>query len=277
MKAITLPATQVNQNGTVFWMTSVPMSAMLPLDEAVVVDEYRPDNPEGYQRSYNKHRAWQFAQFILDGGVSPSSIHLNIREGAIFDDGFLSIQENCEVHVVDGRHRTYGLGAEVEEHPHLVDSEFPTIITSLNRHNEAKQFLICNRAGVGVKADLSSRVMAKMVAVEGLASLVAKREKGILKTLFKDIDWMPASMDIMDRMHTNRQSPLHGMVQMPNCKSTSATPVGGTSFVRSLQPVLDHPRFAALTGAGRGRVIMSYWRTILLLFPEVLIRPTTSG
>lgn len=137
------------------------------------IDEWGPENPEGYQREVIERRAREFGNFIAKKGISPNAILLNIRDvdiGTINEirENEYEIPEGIHLWVVDGQHRLKGLEISGMKHPDILDMNLPVIVLNLKsknpdlaRNQEAAQFLIINKTQKGVRSDLAEHLLAK--------------------------------------------------------------------------------------------------------------------
>ena len=69
------------------------------------VDMFEISHSDGYQRALSESRARSFGRFIDEGGFSPTSFILNVRDGTITSDteGTINIPESAQIWVVDGQ------------------------------------------------------------------------------------------------------------------------------------------------------------------------------
>ena len=137
------------------------------------VDEWSPDNPQGYQREVNERRAREFGNFFVQEGISPSAVLLNIRDADInsfpvFGENKFEIPDDICLWIVDGQHRLKGLEFASMKDPDILDNDIPIIIINLKSYNpdfarnqEATQFLIINKTQKGIRSDLAERILSQ--------------------------------------------------------------------------------------------------------------------
>ncbi len=137
------------------------------------VDEWSPDNPQGYQREVNERRAREFGNFFVQKGISPSAVLLNIRNADInsfpmFGENKFEIPDDICLWIVDGQHRLKGLEFASMKEPSILDNDIPVIIINLKSHHpdfardqEATQFLIINKTQKGIRSDLAERILSQ--------------------------------------------------------------------------------------------------------------------
>lgn len=137
------------------------------------IDEWSPDNPNGYQREVNERRAREFGNFMAQKGLSPSAVLLNLRDADFNEirqvsESVYEIPDRISLWIVDGQHRLKGLEYAGIKYPDLLEISIPVVLLNLQsyspelaRKQEATQFLIINKTQKGVRSDLAERILAQ--------------------------------------------------------------------------------------------------------------------
>src|SRR5437667_4639953 len=200
----------------------------------VRADMWARDNPDGYQREPTISRVLAFARYIAKGkGTSALSVLLSLRSVPKFHQksgnfGVLEIPDNEILWIVDGQHRLAGFRHLASKNPAYDDFLLPVVLMptaedsgdalqTLNaRYEEAKQFVIINRTQKGVRADLAERFLQNAVQMEGMLNLVKQRESGVLRSVWREIEWRPKAVTIVTKLNELPSSIWYSHVRMPN-------------------------------------------------------------
>ena len=228
------------------------------------VDMFVVGHPDGYQRALSMARARAFGRFIDSGGLSPSSILLNLRDGEVTEhpEGTLNLPEGVTVWIVDGQHRIEGLRFAVQRDPALNDLEFPVVIMNQrSSYEEAKQFVIINKTQKGVRTDLAERFLMQAIKQEGRDKLLAIRDAGALRGILKDIEWVTKAIEIADILNGDKKHPWYGRIRLPN-EPKNGTTVAQKSFTDSLEPVLKDSFFQGKNVQPIALALENYWDAI---------------
>lgn len=256
-----------NQNGTTYFVGVAKVGAIL---QNYDVDVWSPENKSGYQRGVSKPRARAFGRFIAKGGTSPATILINVRDVDLVERaGMIEIPTEFKAWLVDGQHRIVGLSEVQNEFPHIMDVEFPLIITNhRDSYEEAVNFLIFNKMQKGVRADLAERIIQEAIEKRGKDKLTNDRETGIIpRSILSDLEWRPKATNIMDKLNSDERSPFFERVRFPNSPKV-ATVVNEISITDSLKPILKDEILGDFSTDNLASAIINYWRAIKSLCPE---------
>jgi len=255
------------QNGETAYLSSVKAKDLVGRFK---VDEWSPTNTEGYQRKFSERRGKEFASFMANGGFCPTTLLLNLRldkDEVQYKYGNLVVPDETTLWLTDGQHRLGGLAEALEDNPKLADMEFPVVITCTggdalkSRYNEAKQFVIINRTQKGIRADLAERFLQNAVQMEGMLNLVKQRESGILRSVWREIEWRPKAVTIVTKLNELQSSIWYSHIRMPNQPKGNST-VSEKSFTDSLEPILTSDKFSTTPVDKLVTVIDNYWKAI---------------
>lgn len=263
---------KVQQGNKIFFVGKMKISDLL---DRVQVDKFINGHPDGYQRNLSDARARAFGRFIDGGGISPSSILLNVRDvdNITEADGYIDLPDDVTIWVVDGQHRIGGMIFAVEREPKNSDLEFPVIIMNeTSNYEEAKQFVIINKTQKGVRTDLAERFLMRAVKEEGREKLFEMRESGVLRGILKDVEWVTTAIQIADILNSNKTYPWYGKIQLPNSPKTGTT-VSQKSFTDSLEPILKDTFFQGKQVQQIASAIGNYWEAINELCTEAIESP----
>lgn len=244
------------------------------LDQAEV-DMFVSGHPDGYQRALSQARARAFGRFIAGGGVSPSSILINIRDGEIIEnpDGTLNLPEEVTKWIVDGQHRMEGLRFAIERDPTINGLEFPVVIMNQNSdYEEAKQFVVINKTQKGVRTDLAERFIMRAVKEEGRDKLVTMRESGVLRSILKNVEWVSKTIEIADILNSDKTHTWYGRVRLPN-EPKDGTTIAQKSFTDSLEPVIKNSFFQGKNVQHIAAALGNYWDAISELCEDAFDSP----
>ena len=146
--------------------------AVIPADlliEKAEVDARTTNNPRGYQRQAVPSRERAIARYVTQkGGIMPTAVLVNIREGAQFvpgDDGrhgTLVIPDHQKFWVEDGQHRKGGLAeAHTKYGFDLGVYEVPVVFTTVSYEEERQIFYVVNHEAKSVPTDLTAELIAE--------------------------------------------------------------------------------------------------------------------
>lgn len=244
------------------------------------VDEWSQKNPRGYQRNISLPRAREFGRFMSNGGVSPTSVLLNIRDQEMdiirkVGEFEYEIPDEISLWIVDGQHRLKGLEIIGEHDPGLLELEIPVIIMALKgdnpedaRYREAVQFLIINRTQKGVRADLAERILLQVAQMEGTERVLRYiSDQTLPSSLTRDIIWKPRAVRLTDTLNQRQDSPLRGKIKLPNIRSKGTT-VSQVSVVSSLKQILQSSSLGDIPDDELASVIINLWKAVRELCPE---------
>ena len=274
-----LLAFKIEQHGKPLYVTYLHASDLLDQDK-IKPDVWSPNNPDGYQRSLEIHRARLFARYILNTkNISPPSILLSARGEVKFERirdnyGMLEIPDDSALFVVDGQHRVEGIrialrglirGGRLSPDfmlpvviicPKFIDSnEAPRFI-------EAKQFVVINRTQKRVRVDLSDRFIAKLTDQQ-------RRELAILGSL-DILERTRAAVEIADNLNSRSDSVWHDNITLPG---STRKIISQRSFTQSLEPILKNTRFKSMSIAELAEILNEYWKAWKRLCPEAFGNP----
>lgn len=275
--AVKIRGTKMKQGEVEFIVGVVSTHELLP---QVEVDEWSPSDPEGYQRAVVRARAREFGRYMAKGGFSPSSLLLNIRTGSLElvkqgSESEFEVPDDVSLWEVDGQHRIKGLELISEEHPSLLDLELPVILMALGggdaeeaRYKEALQFLIINRTQKGVRADLAERILLQVSEREGGHRIALGLSEALPSSLARDMDWRPRAVQLSDLLNKRQDSPLRGMIRLPNLRTKGAT-VSQGAVTGSLKQVLGSDSvLRGLSNDELASVLINLWGAVRELCPE---------
>lgn len=269
-------AIPINQNDIPLYVGTAKATELLQ----AVVDMRTNDNPKGYQRECSPTRARAFGRYIsIAKGISPNSILLNVRnpEAVKYKDGYLTIDENETLWLVDGQHRIEGLKMLMTENPDIGSFELPVVIMSFqDPYLEAKQFWIINKTQKGVRADLAERILQRAIYEEGKQKLIEFTERGILGQLLRGFEWKATALEITDTLNTRLDSPWRGMIRMPG-EPRSGTIISQTAFVASLEPILKDAFFSSKEKGLIIQALINCWNTAKETWPENFNNPAETA
>ncbi len=236
------------------------------------VDVWRPNNPNGYQRSPEESRARAFTRFIASE-ISPPAILANIRdtdkEKVKVGDGWLEIPDDVAIWLVDGQHRVRGLQMLLESSDKYNDIEIPVVIMfGQPIYEEAKQFVVVNRTQKRIRTDLGERFLQKAVKEEGMQNFVSKG-------LMRGIEWIPTAIGVVDFLNKDEHGIWYNKIKLPN-EPKGNTIVSQKSFTDSLKKVINPPdgELAGKSETVIASIIGRYWEAIHELCPTPFEDPS---
>ena len=244
-------------------------------------------NQKGYQRDLSERRAKDYASFIRNKGASPLSILLSVRQVDVIladNEGTVLIDDRAPKYIVDGQHRRRGLEILVAEDQRFGEYEVPVILMNPeNRYEEAKQFLVINRTQKGIRPDLAERILQQMIQVEGREALLAQREHGVLRSLYRNVEWNTKALaiaDILNRGHfddgTPITSPWEQIIWLPNELRAGRT-VSQKAFTDSLDPIVKAEFLTSESTEFLAQVIANYWNALEELCAQAFDTPDQYG
>jgi len=244
------------------------------------VDEWGQNNLQGYQRSISPTRAKEFGRFMSNGGISPITILLNIRDRDMdtitkTGESEYEIPDDATLWIVDGQHRLGGLEIMGEHNPDLLELQVPVVIMALKgdnpenaRYKEAVQFLIINRTQKGVRADLAERILLQVAQMEGPERVFRHiSDQPLPISLSRDMLWRPRAVLLSDTLNQRQDSPLRGRIKLPNIRSKGTT-VSQVSVVSSLKQILQSSPLSDIPDEQLASVIINLWKAVRELCPE---------
>ena len=250
-------------------------------------DMWSFNHQKGYQRDLSERRAKDYASFIGNKGASPLSILLSVRQNDCIladDQGTVLIEDEAPKFVVDGQHRRRGLELLFTEDPIWADHEVPVILMNpANRYDEAKQFLVINRTQKGVRPDLAERILQQVIQEEGREAIIAQRDHGILRSLYRNVEWNTKALtiaDILNQGHlgdgTPIASPWEQKIYLPNEPRAGRT-VSQKAFTDSIDPIVKAEFLSAESPEFVARVVANYWNAIEELCRHAFDTPEEYG
>ena len=255
------------QNGTTYYVGVAKVGAIL---QNYAVDVWSPANQGGYQRDVSKPRARAFGRFIAKGGNSPATILINVRDVDLVErGGMVELPTEHKAWLVDGQHRVVGLSEVQNEFPHVLDVEFPVIITNFrDSYDEAMNFLIFNKTQKGVRPDLAERIIQEAIEKRGKVKLTNDREQGVIpRSILSDLEWRPKATNIMDRLNADERSAFYQRVRFPNSPK-GETVVNEISITDSLKPILKDEILGDFNTENLASALINYWGAIKSLCPD---------
>ncbi len=265
-------AIEFNQHGKRFYLAAMKAKDLV---SRYKVDVWTPENDSGYQRVLSASRVKSFARFVMEKGISPLSILLNIRDvdKVRYENDHLILPDDITLWVVDGQHRLEGLKEAIQTDASLKEFEIPVVIMQEREvYEEAKQFVIINRTQKGVRSDLAERFLQKMVEEEGRRRLIEQRDRGILREVLRGIEWKYKAIKIVDELNTNEDSPWKDLIRLPNTPR-GKTIIAQKSFMDSLQPILTDAFFETKDENLIAKALINYWNAIKELCREAFEDP----
>jgi DGQHR domain-containing protein len=245
------------------YVTALPLRSLLGRIQA---DNYRRDNPRGYQRPLTVSRLRQLSAYMRDEeGMLPTSIVLCIRkpfstdfEKAVGSDGagetgLLRIPADVPLWVVDGQHRLYGLERALNHDKAAWINDYPlpvVIVEGVDAYEEMRYFHVINTRHKGVPTDVVDRHLLSMREEEGAALLDRQGER----------DYQRARATLLtDLLNSAQESPWRGMIRMPSEPLSSEHTMKQHSMVSSLEPVVNDSLVKRLSDEEAGKLLLNYW------------------
>lgn len=242
-----LKAIQLEQYGMQIYLTKFNMELLNELSQRnyLRVEKYQVGDEDTYQRDENKGRVRELASFLIDyrnndlvKPILPSSIVLNAPDSSdiAYEDGYIKIKRGARLNIVDGQHRWRGLLAAYAKENSMRYEVPVSIVTNLERFQEAAQFLVINVKQKPVRTDLTLTVLYELQ--QKYTMDFVERLKGALDVDAWKLDATAATIALND----GRTSPWHNLIIRPNedrqhlrSIGRSFTPVRQAGFVDSLR------------------------------------------
>jgi DGQHR domain-containing protein len=241
-------------------------------------DKREPGTENGYQRQLTPSRTASVARYVRGGGgIMPTAVLLNVREGAYFTpdnggkQGILHVPDDQVIWITDGQHRIGGL-ADVQKRPGdviLDDYDVPVVFTTLSYDEEIRVFYVVNKEARNVPTDLTAELLMEIDAKR-----VGEGEKVSLPRLRKDVG------TYIGKRLAQEAGPWCGKIRLAEegKESVKVRPIGVSQFGASLYPVLTDAwvtrrvqESAELDSAAWREiyeVVRSYWQAIVTLMPD---------
>ena len=244
-----LPSIKVKQYNVDIYITKFSAALLTELfrQHYINIEEYQIGEIDSYQRIEDKKRIKELADFLINyrgdelvKPILPSTIIINVRDPRDInfdtDKNLLIIKRNAKLNIVDGQHRAKAL-FEAQTRGENLEYEVPvTIITNLERFQEAAQFLIINVKQKPVRTDLALTVLHEL-ANERTGDFVEK-----LKKALKVDAWQLAATHMAISLNDDRSGPFHDLIIRPNEDRARLresgrifTPIKQAGFVDSLR------------------------------------------
>lgn len=198
-RIIEVPAIQVNQSGSGFYLTALTARDLVEISYVAVRGQ--SDEEGAVQRILNRDRLASLRRYALEGGSYPGAIVLNWTNPTIptFDDGYLTLlKASRSAQVIDGQHRVEGLRAAIDEADFVGDIQIPvSIYTGLDTRACADLFLSINTEQKPVPRSLVFDLYG--VASKEVVDSAAVRAR-----------------DIVMFLNEEESSPYKGNIKLPN-------------------------------------------------------------
>ncbi len=237
----------------------------------------RPDvyqvgqNDEGYQRTPTSSRVKDFARYIGDSRMSPTSITINVRGAKVNfkpfqgtpNFGMLIIPNDGILYIVDGQHRIEGLRYLYDEHERKGENlsfEFPIIVTNITKYEEALQFAIINRTQKGLRTELVDLALRKIAIIED-----PLRAQRLPKIISKDLGWKTVAMSISDQLKMS--TIWKDKIQEPNQKKTPYNVTTITTIITSLEPIVEKFNVTMSQVKVVSETLTNFWDAVAELCP----------
>lgn len=240
---------------------------------------------QGYQRKPTITRLKNISKYLYKAdrrnaifSVFPSSIILSYRgeltfipdsEGA--DHGYIELQANDTLYIIDGQHRFGGLKYAIidDKIQELLSFQVPiTILECKSKIDEIKQFALINRTQKRVKTDLGDRLLKTLKDLGVIDNTIAGLEQE---------DWKTRAVSIAEKLNSDRESPWHGRIIRPNSPRTDLAVAGESEFTKSLKPFLKSSWAKGISEDGEDKVydlINEYWCALRDIMPEAFEKPS---
>lgn len=279
---IALQGMRLNQRGYTLYLTSATVEEIASwFDNGLIyADIWKRDQQEGYQRTPDKKRYKEIAEYIegklhIEETLLPNSVILNIKQkGAIelkasekprrktIEPGKILINDEAlPFREVDGQHRIRGLieaykelkGKQSKDFEEIKSYPIPlTIIEGLERPEEAMQFVVINTTQKKVNPDLALRILYKRY-----------RDKGErLEFFLKGKTWRLWAVEMAEQLNLDYNSPWCDKIIAPG-DDRKGRVLSEQNFVNSLETV--YPKLAVDIVK---TYLPLYWSAIKSLWPE---------
>ena len=238
------------------------------------VDEFSPQNKEGYQRELDEKRSRKFAAFLKDEIAEgrpitvPTCILLSYRKqitGTQTDYGIEAVFSNSDkLYVVDGQHRTHGFKIAIEDFGlnQLLKYELPVVIFENTKlSNEVKQFLLINNTMKKVRTDLARDLMIKLNRT-GDYDIPDKEDDAIKAT------------NITKMINSLGGSPWKGQLSGPGDPKEASYLNTQLSFANAIKaPVLKESATKRMSADTAAKELIKFWAAWEKLVPECFAEP----
>jgi DGQHR domain-containing protein len=250
MKTLTLPAIQLNQNGSRLILTKMRAA---DLDDFTIVEAFRHDKPfdasdQGYQRPAEIARVKQFANYLRRGLENPGHVRMPTAillsgrgsDLSIGSDGTITLKSTNRLPLVDGQHRQRGFQFAIDEKNlvEFADYEVPVVIMQdIDKVEEMRQFATVNGTQKSVRTDLVNMILTQLASREGDDAIVSGQQ------------WKVVVSRVVTRLNNDKTGPWFDRVVMPDMSSYTKEQqaerpelqhrriVRATSFMASLKPI----------------------------------------
>lgn len=278
---VNIPALRIKQKDVTIYVSALPFGE---LRKYMKVDDWRPDDPDGYQRPLGNRRLSEIAKYITEGkGVLPTSVLLATR---VSDEititfeasssngvdgspelGVISIPDDAVLWVVDGQHRLFGMARAYEKGEiELASYPFPfTVIVGVDRYEEMTHFNIINTMQKKMPTDIVDRHLVQKAEREGI-DLIAQGPKGAKEYL------RAMATRIVDKLN-EAPGPWHDQIAIPGVVGRDNGLVRQHAMVVSLEPALKDSFLAARDEGEVVKLLTSYWRALEKVWPEAFASP----
>lgn len=272
-------ALKIEQKDVELYVTALSFGE---LKKYAKVDNFSPDNPDGYQRPVIERRLREIARYVLnEEGVLPTSVVVCIRDEDIgkvtfqsepSEDGYaklgtLTIPEGVTLWLVDGQHRFYGVNSAYEKNDaaELSDYPFPiTILAGLDRYGEMTNFNIVNTRQKKMPTDIVDRHLVQQLQKEGgLDMVVAGKEKEYRRAL---------ATQIADKLN-EAPGPWHQQIAIPGVSGRDKGLIRQHALVVSLDPVMKDAWISTRDGDDIVKLLGNYWGALAKTWPEAFASP----
>lgn len=276
-----LKAFHLKQMGSVdeteIYVSSLQASELL---ERYAIDQWTPDNTQGYQRLPQETRFTDARGSIIryltkEKGGFPTSILVNVREGLTFTEehnfgcysiGELDIDDNEKLWLLDGQHRVEALRRVSDDNE--IFSDYPILISFLNlsrKFDELMYFYVVNRRQKVVPIELVYRHLQRM-----------RRERGEdwLKEAEGDAGLYRArAAEIVDRMNDDSRSPWHGRIRRVTEERRGEHITRDSFLIRIIALTLRNKVCASTSIEDMAGIMIAYWDAVSELYSGAFAEP----
>ena len=276
---IQVKALRIYQKDIPLYVTALPLSE---LRDHMELDDYRTDNPNGYQRPLVPRRKAEIAKYVTEGkGLLPTSILACVRkedEAALsFEDtkpvgqfavsGTLTIPDGTKLWIVDGQHRSYGVryAYEFKDALELAAYPFPlTIMVGVDRYTEMLHFNIINTTQKKMPTDIADRHLVQQAEKEGRELIIRGREK----------DYIRAKATRMVDALNDAQGPWFHKIAIPGVPGRDQGLIRQHAMVTSIEPALKDPWLSVQVEDRVAKLLARYWNALAELWVEAFESPS---
>lgn len=229
-ETISFMAIKLEQNGQVFYLTSMMIDVLFP---SCFVLRREEDPTEGFQRHLAANRVAEIAEF-LDGGFIPGCIILSAQEAANLQysrtNKSISFSQVAGAFmVIDGQHRLSGYQRCIQRH------RVPVVICEgLGTQEQVKLFMNIHDHQKGVPSAL-------LADIKHLAGEESPEEQ--------------QSRTLFDRLSSDDDSPLKGKL---NPAGSGSGKISRIAFNRAMKQVLASSVFTELPDNKQYQLIVNY-------------------